>query len=97
MTVVSLITLGMPALVKNLALELAPIRVNLVAPGFVDTPLSAALLGDELDARRAQLRDTLPVRRVIEPEDVAALAVHLMVNTAVTGATYDVDGGQQIV
>jgi hypothetical protein len=34
---------------------------------------------------------------VVGPEDVAALAVHLMVNTALTGATFDVDGGQQII
>ena len=40
---------------------------------------------------------TLPVRRVIGPADIAALAVHLMTNTAVTGATYDIDGGQQLV
>jgi NAD(P)-dependent dehydrogenase (short-subunit alcohol dehydrogenase family) len=97
LSVISLVTVGMPAMVKNLALELAPIRVNLVAPGFVDTPLSATLLGDDLDARRAQLRETLLIRRVVGPDDVAALAVHLMVNTALTGATFDVDGGQQIV
>ena len=87
---------GMPALVANLALEIAPIRVNLIAAGFVDTPLSARLLGDDLDARRAQLRATLPIGRVIEPADIAALAVHLMANTAVTGATYDIDGGEQL-
>ena len=86
-----------PPLVANLALELAPIRVNLIAAGFVDTPLSASLLGDELDARREQLRATLPIGRVVGPADVAALAVHLMTNTALTGATYDVDGGQQFV
>ena len=89
-------TAAMPALVRNLALELAPVRVNLIAAGFVDTPLSASLLGDQLDARREQLRRTLPIRRVVEPTDVAALAVHLMTNTAVTGATYDIDGGQQL-
>jgi hypothetical protein len=33
----------------------------------------------------------------VVPEDVAALAIHLMTNTAVTGATYDIDGGQQLV
>ena len=74
---------------------MAPVRVNLIAPGFVDTPLSASLLGDQLEARRDQLRSALPIGRVIGPADVAALAVHLMVNTALTGATYDVDGGQQ--
>jgi NAD(P)-dependent dehydrogenase (short-subunit alcohol dehydrogenase family) len=90
-------TVAMQALAAGLALELAPARVNLIAPGFVDTPLSATLLGDQLDARRAQLRETLPIGRVVEPEDVAALAVHLMTNTALTGATYDIDGGQQLL
>ena len=90
-------TAATPALTKSLALELAPIRVNLIAPGFVDTPLSASLLGDRLDARREQLRATLPIRRVVGPDDIAALAIHLMVNTAVTGVTYDIDGGQQLV
>jgi NAD(P)-dependent dehydrogenase (short-subunit alcohol dehydrogenase family) len=90
-------TAAMPALVANLAVEIAPIRINLIAAGFVDTPLSAQLLGDDLEARREQLRATLPIRRVIGPEDIAALAVHLMTNTALTGATYDIDGGQQLV
>jgi NAD(P)-dependent dehydrogenase (short-subunit alcohol dehydrogenase family) len=94
---ISALTAALPALTRNLALELAPIRVNLIAAGFVDTPLSAALLGDQLDARREQLRTTLPIRRVVGPADIAALAVHLMANTAVTGATFDIDGGQQLV
>jgi NAD(P)-dependent dehydrogenase (short-subunit alcohol dehydrogenase family) len=91
------ITAALPAMAANLALEVAPLRVNLIAPGFVDTPLSASILGDGLEARRQELRETLPIRRVIEPEDVAALAIHLMANTALTGATYDIDGGQQLV
>jgi NAD(P)-dependent dehydrogenase (short-subunit alcohol dehydrogenase family) len=95
--IVSAVTAGMPALTASLALELAPIRVNLIAPGFVDTPLSASLLGDDLDRRRDELRSTLPIGRVVGPADIAALAVHLMINTAVTGATYDIDGGQQFV
>jgi NAD(P)-dependent dehydrogenase (short-subunit alcohol dehydrogenase family) len=94
---VSAATAVLPPFVAALALELAPIRVNLIAAGFVDTPLSASLLGDGLEARREQLRATNPIGRVVEPEDVAALAVHLMINTAVTGATYDIDGGQQFV
>jgi NAD(P)-dependent dehydrogenase (short-subunit alcohol dehydrogenase family) len=94
---VSAVTAAMPALTASLALELAPVRVNLIAAGFVDTPLSASLLGDGLEARRDQLRATLPIRRVVGPADVAALAVHIMTNTALTGATYDVDGGQQLV
>jgi NAD(P)-dependent dehydrogenase (short-subunit alcohol dehydrogenase family) len=94
---ISALTAALPALTRNLALELAPVRVNLIAAGFVDTPLSATLLGDQLDARREQLRTTLPIGRVVGPADVAALAVHLMTNTALTGATYDIDGGQQLL
>jgi NAD(P)-dependent dehydrogenase (short-subunit alcohol dehydrogenase family) len=97
LTFIAAVTAATPALVANMAVELAPIRVNVVAPGFVDTPLSASLLGEGLDERRRQLRETLPIGRVVGPEDVAALAVHLMANTALTGATYDVDGGQQLV
>jgi NAD(P)-dependent dehydrogenase (short-subunit alcohol dehydrogenase family) len=88
---------ALPALISNLAVEVAPVRVNLIAAGFVDTPLSATLLGDDLEARRDQLRATLPIGRVVGPADIAALAVHLMANTAVTGATYDIDGGEQFV
>jgi NAD(P)-dependent dehydrogenase (short-subunit alcohol dehydrogenase family) len=95
--IVSAVTAGMPALTASLALELAPIRVNLIAPGFVDTPLSASLLGNDLERRREELRSTLPIGRVVGPADVAALAVHLMINTALTGATYDIDGGQQFI
>jgi NAD(P)-dependent dehydrogenase (short-subunit alcohol dehydrogenase family) len=91
------VTAALPALAQSLALELAPVRVNVIAAGFVDTPLSASLLGAELENRRTQLRATLPIRRVVGPADVAALAVHVMTNTALTGATFDIDGGQQLV
>ena len=93
----SALTAALPALTKNLALELAPVRVNLIAAGFVDTPLSATLLGEALVERREQLRTRLPIGRVVGPADVAALAIHLMTNTALTGATFDIDGGQQLV
>jgi NAD(P)-dependent dehydrogenase (short-subunit alcohol dehydrogenase family) len=90
-------TAALPALISNLAVEAAPVRVNLIAAGFVDTPLSASLLGDHLEERRNELRATLPIGRVVGPADVAALAVHIMTNTALTGATYDIDGGQQFI
>ena len=96
-TVLSTFTAGLPALAKVLALELAPVRVNVIAPGFVDTPLSASILGDQLEERREKLRTTLPIGRVVGPSDVAALAVHIMTNSALTGATFDIDGGQQLV
>jgi NAD(P)-dependent dehydrogenase (short-subunit alcohol dehydrogenase family) len=89
------ITAALSAMAKSLASQLAPIRVNLIAAGFVDTHGSSAQ--DRERARREQLRSTLPIRRVVGPTDVAALAVHLMTNTAITGGTFEIDGGQQLV
>ena len=97
LTIVSAVTAAMSALIASLALEFAPLRVNQIAAGFIDSPLSASLLGDALENRRNQLRSTLPIGRVVEPADVAALAVHIMTNTALTGGTYDIDGGEHLV
>ena len=94
---VSALTAALSAVTKRLAYELAPIRVNLIEAGFVDTPLAAETLGDRIDVRREELRTTLPIGRVVGAPDIAALAVHLMTNTAVTGATFDIDGGQQLI
>jgi NAD(P)-dependent dehydrogenase (short-subunit alcohol dehydrogenase family) len=91
------LTAALPAIIRSLALEVAPVRVNLIAAGFAGTPLPASLPGDAVDQRREQLRTTLPIGRVVGPADIAALAVHLMTNTAITGATFDIDGGQQLV
>jgi NAD(P)-dependent dehydrogenase (short-subunit alcohol dehydrogenase family) len=59
--------------------------------------LELAPIRDNLEKRREELRATLPIRRVVGPGDVAAMAVHIMSNTALTDATYDIDGGQQLV
>ena len=95
--IASAVAAVLPPFVAALALEVAPVRVNLIAAGFVDTPLSASILGEDLDRRRAQLQTTLPIGRVVVPSDIAALAVQLMINTAVTGATFDIDGGEQFL
>jgi NAD(P)-dependent dehydrogenase (short-subunit alcohol dehydrogenase family) len=89
----------LPPFTEALALEMAPVRVNLIQAGFVDTALATSYFADEeaVEARREELRVTLPIGRVVGPADVAALAVHLMANTAVTGATYDIDGGQRLI
>ena len=70
--IVSAATAALSPFTATLALELAPIRVNLIAAGFVDTPLSAALLGDQLEERRNELRAKLPIGRVVTAADVAA-------------------------
>jgi len=46
---------------------------------------------------RDELSATLPIQRVVGPEDVAGLALHLMTNTALIRATYDIDGGQRLL
>lgn len=97
LAIVAAATAAFSALVANLALELAPLRINVIAAGFVNTGLSASILGASLERRLDELRETLPIRRVVGPADVAALAVHLMSNTALTGSTYDVDGGQKLL
>jgi NAD(P)-dependent dehydrogenase (short-subunit alcohol dehydrogenase family) len=89
----------LPPFTAALALELAPVRVNLIQAAFVDTALAATYFADgaAVEARREELRATLPIRRVVGPADIAALAIHLMTNTAITGATYDIDGGQRLI
>ena len=94
---IAAITAALPAMTRSLALQVAPVRVNLIATRFAGTPSSASLPGDRIDQRREQLRTTLPIGRVVGPADIAALAIHLMANTAITGATFDIDGGQQLV
>ena len=94
---VSALASALRGMTKNLALELAPIRVNLITSGFVASQLSTAILGGLREPRRGELWTTLPIRRIGGPTDIAALAVHLMMHTAVTGATFDVDADRQLV
>jgi NAD(P)-dependent dehydrogenase (short-subunit alcohol dehydrogenase family) len=75
------LTAALSAVTRDLALEVAPVRVNLIAAGYAGT-----LPGG-----------TQPAGRVVGPASIAALAVHLMINTAVTGATFDLDSGQRAV
>ena len=82
---ISALTAAMPAMTKNLALELAPVRVNLIAAGFVDTPLSAEILGDQLEARRNQLRKSLHsfTQRAWRSVDMTRSSVGQMLTIAV--------------
>ena len=83
---------------------LLPLQVARDAAGRVRPGGTLLFMGD-VGGRRpaaglaliAALTATLPIGRVVDAADVAALAVHLMTNTAVTGATFDIDGGQQLV
>jgi NAD(P)-dependent dehydrogenase (short-subunit alcohol dehydrogenase family) len=82
---------------RSLAVELAPIRVNTIVPGLIDTPLLNLVLGERREAFMAQAAAQLPVRRVGRPEDIADAVLFLMKSGFVTGITLTVDGGRLLV
>lgn len=85
------------AMVGPLARELAPIRVNAVSPGFVDTPYWERALDPEARRRTyAAMAAAVPVQRVGTPDDVAAAIVLCAANGFVTGAVIDCDGGRRL-
>ena len=87
------INAAVEALGRALAVELAPIRVNVVSPGLIDTPAYATMSDDARKDMFAAAAKRLPVGRVGKPEDIASLTLELMRNTFLTGIVVDVDGG----
>ena len=85
------------ALVKPLAVELAPIRVNGVSPGVVDTPWWAGWPAGARQAFFAQAARSLPARRVATAEDVAEVVVLAPTNANLTGTVIEADGGARLV
>ena len=84
------------ALARALAVELAPVRVNAIRPGFIDTPLLDELLGEQRDAVVTAVASKLPVQRIGRADEVAD-AVFLMRNEYITGTCLSVDGGGLLV
>jgi NAD(P)-dependent dehydrogenase (short-subunit alcohol dehydrogenase family) len=82
---------------RSLAVDLAPIRVNTIAPGFIDTPLIDGLLGEHKAALLEREVARQPVKRVGTPEDIADAVLFLMKNGYVTGITLTVDGGRMLI
>ena len=80
-------------LARGLAFELAPIRVNCISPGTVDTPAWDHLAPQAREALFAKARATLPARRIGETKDVVDAALMVMQNQYMTGTVIDVDGG----
>ena len=85
------------ALVKPLAVELAPIRVNAVSPGVVDTPWWAGMPADARDTYFAQVERALPARHIATAEDVAELVAVAATNPNITGTVFETDGGVRLV
>jgi NAD(P)-dependent dehydrogenase (short-subunit alcohol dehydrogenase family) len=87
---------ALETIIPTLAKELAPIRVNAVSPGVIDTPWWDKMPREAKDSIFEQTSKTLPVRRVGRPEDVSQAIVFLIENTFVTGTIIEVDGGAHL-
>ncbi|MGD1940610.1 MAG: SDR family oxidoreductase [Leptolyngbyaceae cyanobacterium] len=94
---VTAVNAAVEGLGQALAIELAPVRVNVIAPGLVKTPAYSALPDSERQAMYDSAAKALPVGQVGAAEDIAAVALMLMTNPYMTGAIIDVDGGSRLV
>lgn len=94
--VMAAINAALEAFGKANALDLAPVRVNVIAPGLVDTPAYAGMPEQMREGMLAGYGASVPAGRAGLPDDVASAAMFLMTNTFVTGTVVDVDGGVQV-
>lgn len=88
---------ALESLARALAVELAPIRVNVVSPGWIDTPVWDVLAGNDKDERFSAMAQRLPAGRIGLPDDVAEAFLAVLQNKFMTGALVHVDGGQRLV
>jgi NAD(P)-dependent dehydrogenase (short-subunit alcohol dehydrogenase family) len=95
--VIAAVNAALAGLARALAIELAPIRVNVVSPGWVDTPMWDALAGDDKAAMHEAVASRLPVGRIGTPADVADALLAVMRNGFVTGTILHADGGQRLI
>jgi len=92
--ILAAINSAVEALGKALAVELAPVRVNVISPGMTrDTGAYLGMPDQEREDMFNSVAQSLPVKRVGLPSDIASVAVELMTNGFITGAVFDVDGG----
>ncbi|MBB4478006.1 SDR family oxidoreductase [Rhizobium etli] len=96
-SVVAAVNAALEGLVRALAVELAPIRINAVSPGWVDTPIWSFVAGDAKQATLDAMAQRLPAGRVGQPEDIAD-AIHFLIgNGFTTGTILHVEGGHRLV
>jgi len=96
-SIVAAVNAALEGLVRALAIELAPIRVNAVSPGWVDTPIWDIVAGDGKQETLAAMAKRLPAGRVGRPLDIADAIRFLMGNGFTTGTTLHVEGGHRLV
>lgn len=82
---------------RGLAHELAPVRVNVICPGLVDTELWDRMPSEQRQGMLEQARRRLPVRHVATSADIAELTLAVMLNRYMTGSVVDIDGGGAVV
>jgi len=95
--VVSAIAGSFSYFARALALELAPTRVNVVSPGWVDTPMFEQLAGDMKPDLFKTMAARLPAGKIATPADIAPAYIYAMESEFTTGQTLDIDGGQSII
>ena len=88
---------ALESLTKGLALELAPVRVNAVSPGTIDTPIRASMPEAARRDMLAKTAATLPVGRVGASEDIAQQILTFMMVGFATGSVVYIDGGALVV
>jgi NAD(P)-dependent dehydrogenase (short-subunit alcohol dehydrogenase family) len=88
---------AMEALARGLALELAPVRVNTLSPGHIETPLLHKVLGDARDTVLPAMRASTPLKRLGTPDEAGSAVVFLMANGWMNGATLNIDGGVRLI
>ena len=96
-SVVAAVNAALDGLVRALAVELAPIRVNAVSPGWVDTTIWAQVAGDRKTETLAAMAQRLPVGRIGQPDDIADAIFFLTGNGFTTGTTLHVEGGHRLI
>jgi NAD(P)-dependent dehydrogenase (short-subunit alcohol dehydrogenase family) len=96
-SVVAAVNAALEGLVRALAVELAPIRINAVSPGWVDTPIWSFVAGDAKQATLDAMAQRLPAGRVGRPDDIADAIRFLIGNGFTTGTILHVEGGHRLV
>jgi NAD(P)-dependent dehydrogenase (short-subunit alcohol dehydrogenase family) len=84
-------------LARVLVMEFPHIRFNAVSPGYTDTPMWDQILGEKREEVLANVAKTLPIKKVADPEEVAAAVIFLMCNRSITGEVIHIDGGGRLV
>lgn len=88
---------AMEALARGLTLEMAPVRVNALSPGMIDTPILAKALGPGRDDAVASMKRASPLQRMGTAAEAGAAIVFLMTNGWMNGTTLNIDGGARLV